>query len=779
MTTTTTTTTTNSSLPPCKILMRSKEGVEVYELPDEYDELQQQRQQPTATTQQQQQQQRPFLCRGSTSLPIIPSPDGSVVYIHMTGRGICKYRIPERMPWAGGALVDDGDNDKDKKNGSSSSSWLVLSFPDTSNVQMMDLSPGTGSFLLTWERWNETTCPHNLRVWDTARGKLVAAFVQRNIKRDSWPYLQWTHDERVAILLTTNEVRFYPVASFPNHGNDGNDDDDDDPTAVRYSDKFRIPNVSSISVPRTSSLVGNQDNANDNNNDNNNNHQPIYIFTAFVPATKDKPARAGLYRFVPGSKPDTPPILSKSLFQAEDMKVDWSPAGDAALLTLQTSVDKSGQSYYGSSQLFLMRYDGESEVVAVPLPQEGPVSSVGWLPDATKPPCFVVVAGKMPSLSTLHHGKSGQPTFTFGNAHRNVVSWSPHGRFLCLAGFGNLAGGMSFWDRNKQKLVNNNNNNNNNNNHHPDDNATGQLRAGAPVVGYDWSPSSRWFLCSTCSPRMNVDNGVRLFRYNGRTVPTTALPWNNQHYEPDKLLQACFVPAPSPHVYPDRPQSPVVVVPEGCQPEQPQPQAISAAAAATGGTKAAAPTGRYVPPSARGRPGGSSLAERLRREKEGTLQTATRLAHTTNVQTTLHGQRVVVGLAAPPPGKSKSALKREKEKKKKQQQQQGQPPPPPPEEEPVPAPVPAATAVVTTATAAAPPTMAPPASSQDNTSNSNSQPESVSDPEKRARKIKKMLKQIEDLKEKGANNNALNEDQKAKIASEEQLRAELKQLGLS
>ncbi|KAL7571461.1 hypothetical protein ACA910_019215 [Epithemia clementina (nom. ined.)] len=64
--------------------------------------------------------------------------------------------------------------------------------------------------------------------------------------------------------------------------------------------------------------------------------------------------------------------------------------------------------------------------------------------------------------------------------------------------------------------------------------------------------------------------------------------------------------------------------------------AISAPA---GGTKAAAPTnhaapttmaassssgaaGRYVPLSARGRAGGSSLAERLRREKEGTLQTA-------------------------------------------------------------------------------------------------------------------------------------------------------------
>jgi translation initiation factor 2A len=40
-----------------------------------------------------------------------------------------------------------------------------------------------------------------------------------------------------------------------------------------------------------------------------------------------------------------------------------------------------------------------------------------------------------------------EPVFEFGEAHRNTISWSPHGRFLCMAGFGNLAGDMDFWDR--------------------------------------------------------------------------------------------------------------------------------------------------------------------------------------------------------------------------------------------------------------------------------------------------------------------------------------------
>uniref|UniRef100_A0A7S2YDS5 Eukaryotic translation initiation factor 2A n=1 Tax=Entomoneis paludosa TaxID=265537 RepID=A0A7S2YDS5_9STRA len=656
-----------SSLPSCKVLLRSKQGVEVYELngerPEEF---------KVAAT-------RPFLCKGATSIPLATSPDGEHVYIHMTGKGIVRCPIPD-----------------DTTNVEPIDPTTPAFFTDSKGVQMMDLSP-KGSYLLTWERWYEEACPNNLKVWETATGKLLAAFPQRNIKRDVWPYLQWTHDERIAALVTTSEVRFYPAAILLNGT--------EDPTAVRYSDKLRISSVASISVPRSCGTEAGV--------------TTPYLLTAFVPGTKDKPARACLYRFLSDgkTKPDTPPLLSKSLFQAEDMKVHWSPAGDAALLTLQTSVDSSGESYYGSSQLFMLRY-GESDVVAVPLPQEGAVSDVAWLPDPAKPPCFVVIAGKMPSLASLHHGKTGKASFVFGNAHRNVVSWSPHGRFLCLAGFGNLAGGMSFWDRNKQKLINNG----------CVENANGSLRAASAVVGYDWAPSSRWFLCSTCSPRMNVDNGVRLFRYNGQAV-TTPLPWSNENYLPDKLLQACFVPA-KPLVYPDRSQSPP---PEGFS------EAGASAATPAAAAAAPKPASRYVPPSARNRGGGTSLAERMRREKEGNLQTAARVVDT-KVKTPT-GAASVVGMTAQPQ-KSKAALKREKEKKKKQQQE---------EQERLKKEEEAAAA----AAASAP---------------------STADPEKRARKIMKTLKQIDDLKQKDASD--LNEDQKAKVASEAELRAELAKLGL-
>ena len=33
------------------------------------------------------------------------------------------------------------------------------------------------------------------------------------------------------------------------------------------------------------------------------------------------------------------------------------------------------------------------------------------------------------------------------SASWNTIEWAPHGRFLCLAGFGSLAGQMQFWDK--------------------------------------------------------------------------------------------------------------------------------------------------------------------------------------------------------------------------------------------------------------------------------------------------------------------------------------------
>eukprot|EP00980_Cylindrotheca_fusiformis_P008299 scaffold1736_cov127-Cylindrotheca_fusiformis.AAC.113 len=635
--------------PFCKILLRSKEGIEVFTVPSERDE------ESSITTRE----TREFLFKGTSSFHSI-LPDGSAAFVHRPDVGIFKLNL-------------DG----------SPSNQETPFLQGTGKVQIMAVSP-QGTFVLTWERAQDGEAP-NMKIWSSQTGDLVMGLRQKTLKRDAWPYVQWTSNEKFAFVMGTNEVRVYP-GDFPQQ------------LETRFVDKLKIPGISSMSVPSNAQTGGR------------------LFFTSFSPKDKNKPSRAALYEYPATTKPSPnsgyPAVLTKSLFQAEEMKVHWSPKGDSALIALQTTVDTSGESYYGSTSLFLLSPD-KGDSIAVPLPQEGPVLDVAWMPNASKPSCFAVAAGKMPSMSSLHNGSDGNAIFLFGNAHRNTIIWAPHGRFVCLAGFGNLAGGMTFWDRNKLKQI-------------PPANPV----TASCTVGYGWSPDSRLLAVSTTSPRMNVDNGVNVYRYNGDKMEN--LPWDNKNYLPDRLLQAEFLPAKS-SVYPDRPQSP-------------QLKDATPAGNAEKSQSADKPAGRYIPPSARNRAGrgGSSLADRMRAEKEGKTVGARKVLDKPKV--TGATGKVVVGLA-PTEGKSKSALRKEKAKKKKEEEAAQRA-----LEEKVLAEAKAAEAAQAAQSA-----------------------QSV-DPEKRARKVKKTLKQIEDLKKRDPS--TLNEDQKAKVETEGALREELSKLGL-
>lgn len=671
----------SEALPPCRVLCRSKEGVEVFPMPSE-------RTQEASIVPPADDAPRQFLLKGATSFQAI-LPDGSAAFFHRPDKGIVKVDLV---------------SGKEDNNGMTSDGTPFFQ-ESTARVQIMDLSP-RGSFLLTWERAQQDGDTPNLKVWNTQTGALVMVFRQKGLSRDSWPYVQWTNDEKFAFLLATNEIRVYP-GQFPQH------------TETRYVDKLYIPGITCMSFPSSSPGAS---------------ASARILFTSFIPKDKNKPSRASLYEYpskaadASNSKTGYPALLSKSLFQAEEMKVHWSPKGDAALIALQSTVDTSGQSYYGSTLLFLMSPQ-HNDTIAVPLPQEGPVLDVGWMPNEDKPACFAVVAGRMPAMASLHNGSDGKATFVFGNRHQNTVIWAPHGRFLSLAGFGNLAGGMTFWDKNKLKQI-----------------PPAEPVTAACTVGYAWSPDSRLLCVSTTSPRMNVDNGINMYRYNGDKVQT--VPWNNKHYLPDRLLQATFLPA-RPKVYPDRPQSPTLK--DATAANGPDAGAASTTTTTAVAAGAPQPAGRYVPPSARLRAGGggrsgSSLADRMRAEKEGKMMGAQKVVDKPKTVVGAMG-KVVVGMSAADASeaKSKNAQRRERLKQKKEEE-------------------------------AARKELEKKLLADQKAKEAETAAAQLVDPEKRARKIKKTLKQIEELKQKDVS--ALNEDQQKKIDSEKELQDELAELGL-
>jgi translation initiation factor 2A len=690
-----------SSPPPCRILFRSKKAVELYTVSEPTNEESKNNNSPIT------------IAKGLASIHCF-SDDGTKLLLFMPSTGV---------------KVVDLTNANTEEEALKSS--FVLE--NSKGVQFMGLS-SMGTYILTWERpikggTDGAAPPPNLKIWSSISGRFLHGFQMRGCKRSQWPPVRWTHDEKYAFHQVPNQLDVYNGHDFSN-SNTNKSDNNDDNTEVRYFDRIRCTGMTSYTLPTQSSSSS---------------PEGKYLISTFVGETKGKPARVSLLRYPDRCGTAENPksgnlLVSKSFYQAEECTVNWSPQGDAALILTTTSVDTSGESYYGSTNLYLLLSDSKTkgmdgEALSVPLPGSGggPVHDVAWMPNPNKPSAFAVISGRMPSMASLHHGTTAEATFLFGNAHRNTIVWSDHGRFLTLGGFGNLAGGMDFYDRNKMKAI-------------PqfDPNTGADLgsrgNTASCAVGYGWSPSSRYFMVSTTSPRMNVDNGVALYKYNGLEIKDTSIiSWDNQKFLPNLLLAAEFVPSKQ-NVYPDRPQTPPPKRSGGAESSgstDAQGEAVKTAAPSVAYVP---PVGRYVPPSARRTGGGMSLAERMRKEREGSSVGVTKVAPKGIVGGSSKG---LVGMTNVEGGKSKSALKKERQrlaKKKAEEEAKA-------EEE--------RKAIAEKERLAA----------------------AAEDPVKRTKKLKKLLKQIKELK--GKDPSSLNEDQKKKIACEDEYTKELESLSIS
>ncbi|KAL9182374.1 hypothetical protein ACHAXT_013026 [Thalassiosira profunda] len=730
-------------LRPVRLLLRTKDAVLLHALPDTSSTAEAVASKKGGIT----------LYSGKTTFHLL-SPDGNSAYVHDATVGLVRFDLTNAT-------------------GINTAGGVSPFLQNSKSIQLAKCSP-RGTRLLTWERPSKADGDGgNLKVWNAKSGELVEGF---SCKKATLNTVQWTHDERLVFHMVTNEIHVYD-AEFNKVG------------------RVRCPGVASFSLPavkgypsdKSGPLVG----------------EEKYLLTTFVPGTKGKPARVDLLRYpdrtgrdsstVGGDKvnvPSGPSLASKSLFNAEETTVEWSPRADAALLTTQTAVDATGESYYGSSHLFLLaesdaKRPGFGSAISVPLPAEAtktsqgtvPIVAANWIanPNIVGPVPFGVISGRMPALASLHHGVSAEPTFLLGRAHRNTMDVSPHGRFIACGGYGNLAGGMDFWDRNKGKKIAR---------HVVLPGKDGEtnfvtikegsdlgVTSASPVVGHQWSPDSRTYLVSTTSPRMNVDNGVHLYRYDGSLVDEARLPWDNQDFKPDKLLAAEYVPAPFPnegggdgkgefYYYPDRPQSPAPrrfteLKGDAAKAALATLSSESSKGDGKGGAPAAAAYvppgarkgggGAYVPPGARkgsAERGGSSLAERLRQEREGsaTAVSGVKIAKRAGPV----GAASVVGAAPAAAEKSKSALRREKQRLAREAAERE-------------------------------------AAAEEQRKKDEEAARvaaNKADPEKRAKKIKKSLKQIDEIKAKAAGGAELNEDQRRKVDSEAELRAELAALGL-
>ncbi|KAM4105821.1 hypothetical protein ACB094_04G022200 [Castanea mollissima] len=359
----------------------------------------------------------------------------------------------EKVPCSNVNFSEDGSRLMVMKPDSVISINDCRSYKEIRSFQIPNLSAATlspcGTFLQTFQKAS-TPQEKNVILWNTETGDPVYHQFQKNMTKVTWPSIRFSSDEVVACRLATNEIQFFDAHDF----------------SKGVVHRIRVPGLAAIELSKT----------------------PGSHVAAFVPESKGVPGSIQIFSCRKDS--ESQPIARRSFFRCSTVQLNWNRGSTGLLAVVQSDVDKTNQSYYGESKLNYLTTDGTYEGV-VSLRKEGPVHDVQWSYSGSE---FAVVYGFMPAKATVFDKKCN-PLLELGTGPYNTIRWNPKGKFLCLAGFGNLPGDMAFWDYKEKKQL-------------------GTTKAEWSVTS-EWSPDGRYFMTATTAPRLQVDNGIKIFHHNG------------------------------------------------------------------------------------------------------------------------------------------------------------------------------------------------------------------------------------------------------------------------
>ncbi|KAF8985258.1 eukaryotic translation initiation factor eIF2A-domain-containing protein [Cyathus striatus] len=437
------------------------------------------------------------------------------------------------------------------------------------NIVEIGFSP-RGTYLSTWERpvkKDDGTQHKNHRIFSASTGNELISFTQKSQTDFD---VQYTFSESHAIRLVNSEIQVYRPAEWEKG----------------VVDKLKVEGASMVRLsPGLNPSVA-----------------------VFVGEKKGAPASIKIHPLISLS---SPPTCQKNFYKADRATIKWNTLGTQVLLLTHTEVDNSNKSYYGETGLYLLSAAGNFDCRVV-LDKEGPIHDFAWSPGSKE---FGVVYGLVDLHSPKQPGDEGKerlfslqfsssefprwderrglgtvlsissrlskwvdeatppymPAKTtlfdqrvrtlhdFGSAPHNFIAFNPQGRLIALAGFGNLAGKMDVFDRKTLTKV---------------------TTIDAPNTSHcEWSPCGRFLLTATLSPRLRVDNGIKIWHCTGSLQHVQAI---------EELYQASWRPTPidsAPPFGQGLPQAPAPA--ESVKEQVEKPQAVKAA-------------GAYRPPGARG-----------------------------------------------------------------------------------------------------------------------------------------------------------------------------------
>ena len=441
---------------------------------------------------------------------------------------------------------------------SSSTSTTPARTIEQANVVSLAFSP-LSTYLFTFERpvKSDSDVYRNVKAWNVQTGEEVGGWYQKT--QDDWEPII-TQDEAHLLRPTASDILIFtpPLAPRPVTRLKL----DSNVRGIFLSNPTQLPEGTSSAKPTRAAS------------------EPAVA--VWIGERKGAPASLALYTLssllgspkaqVDGEDYKTEnrdmPITAarKAFYKADKLQVKWNPAGTTALFFTQTDVDTTNKSYYGETNLYIIAVDGSFDGL-VELDKEGPIYDFCWSPTSRE---FTVCYGYMPARIQLYDAKA-KPQYSYGVQHRNFLLYQPQGRLLLTAGFGNLAGGVDIWDTSTRNKV---------------------AEFKAPNSTYcQWSPCGRYILTAILSPRLRVDNGVKIWWCGGQLL--------NIHLQ-DELYQASFRPAKLANVQP----FPSTLPPA---PAANPSVALLRAKGESDSTPDAKPKGVYRPPGARGAAAGEAF----------------------------------------------------------------------------------------------------------------------------------------------------------------------------
>ncbi|EPY50467.1 translation initiation factor eIF2A [Schizosaccharomyces cryophilus OY26] len=316
-----------------------------------------------------------------------------------------------------------------------------------------------------------------------------------------------------------------------------------------------------------------------------------HVVAVFVPERKGAPASVRTYS-IPNF---TRPLSQKTFFKADKVQFKWNALGTSLLVLTQTDVDKSNKNYYGETNLYLLGITGQFDC-RVDLDREGPIHDVAWNSNSKE---FGIVYGYMPAKTSIFDSRANV-IHNFPLAPRNTLLFSPNSRYIMLAGFGNLQGSIDVFDRlNHMKKI-----------------ATVEA---SNCTFCEFSPDSQFLLTAVTSPRLRVDNSIKIWHITGAPM---------FYEESVELYQAFWRPS----------LLNVALMEEDSQSFSSLPSAPKAheSASKLAAKPTVKPTGAYRPPGARGQASTFSY----RREELDVLS-----SNSTSKSQATPRQRVVPGAA--------------------------------------------------------------------------------------------------------------------------------------